>query len=149
MPVISQWQVVLGMLLGFITVAFQGEKAIKQALESANSAISTDPSEWTNSIKTFNIDFYTAIVQLVQESMSQNVKDIEMILQRDKLQLYLDNVVGEEAKHFVSLGVKYPLEPDESLPLPTKNPTPQPSERKPMDDQNTVDDQFTVVKAAF
>ena len=86
----------------------------------------------------------------------QNVKEIEMILQRDKLALYLGNVVGEEARHFVSLGVKYPLEKHEFLPEkikptqpPLKTEEPQ-SSHKPLEvDKNSVDDQYAIVKDAF
>lgn len=65
MPLISQWQIVLGILLGFITVAFQGEKAIKQALEVTKEAVASEQSAWSKQIKSFNGEFYVAVVVLL------------------------------------------------------------------------------------
>lgn len=88
--------------------------------------------------------------------MLQNRLEVQNILGRDRLRYYVDNAIGEEAKNYVMLGVKYPSEhASTSLIPPSLSITKQAiSSNKRQDraakiNDDPADDQFAIVKAAF
>ena len=98
----QQRQILVGVLLCLVSIAFEGQFCIEDAYNKTKNAVGgVEDSEWMKAVNELDITLFQHTSNMVTDLINMNKEAIRKILVREKVSFYQEQVVGERAKQFL------------------------------------------------